>query len=448
MGASSPMRTWERKGRKPVRLLGRRAASPEPGAVKDTSPAPVASALATAPEPDGWSGGPPRIPQADVVARCQDVARYFGPVRAVDGASLALKRGQLVTLIGPSGCGKTTLLRLLAGFEVPDRGRVELDGVVVAEPGRSVPPERRQVGMVFQDYALFPHLTVAENIAFGLRAGADPRKEVARWIRRVGLEGLEHRYPHQLSGGQQQRVALARALAARPRLLLLDEPFASVDLGTRVRLRRELKEIIQQEGLTALLVTHDREEALSVADLVAVMAGGRILQVGTPEVVYEQPLSPGLAALLGEVNLLPGQSRGSHAITPVGPLPLRRAHPLGPVLVMMRPEWLTCARDPGGPLQVVQREFYGAYQMVSLRLLADPAPQVDQPGAAEPCPAPAAEPAGLALPALIGRSATPLRVRCPAAPAFRRGDRVRVQALQPAIAWAQGPVPGEGGAFA
>lgn len=393
---------------------------------REVAPSPNQACVA----PDGQAD------RAAPAARCLEVARYFGPVRAVDGATLTLRRGQMTVLIGPSGCGKTTLLRLIAGFEVPDRGRVEIGGVTVAQPGRAVPPERRGVGVVFQDYALFPHLTVAENVAFGLPRGPEGARRAAWWLRRVGLEGLESRYPHELSGGQQQRVALARALAPRPRLLLLDEPFASLDAALRVRLRREVRQIVVEEGVAALLVTHDPAEALSMADVVAVMVSGRILQVGPPEVVYNQPLTPGIAALLGEVNLVPGVVRGRVADTPIGPVPLRAGPASGRVLVMLRPEWLACIPDPTGPFEVMGREYNGASQLLSVVPASDAG--ADGPWERLRLDGRTAEATGLTRPAVVRGKSNPLRVRCPALPALHPGDRVGLRVLQPAVAWSQG----------
>src|ERR671910_308469 len=222
---------------------------------------------------------------------CHGVAKRYGAVQAVDQAQLCVERGEFVALLGPSGCGKTTLLRLIAGFEEPEAGTVEVAGRPVAGNGTWVPPERRKVGMVFQDYALFPHLTVAENVGFGL-----PRNErktrVPIVLALVDLCGLGRRYPHELSGGQQQRVALARALAPRPKLVLLDEPFSSLDASLREDTGRAVVRALRAAGAAALLVTHDQGEALSLADQVAVMMGGTFLQVASPAAVYLTPAEP------------------------------------------------------------------------------------------------------------------------------------------------------------
>jgi ABC-type sulfate/molybdate transport systems ATPase subunit len=227
------------------------------------------------------------------------VEKAYGPVRAVRPATLAVARGELFAVLGPSGCGKTTLLRLIAGFERPDAGSIEVGGEPQAGEGRWVPPERRRIGMVFQDYALFPHLTVAENICFGIdgatralrrRQGLDPRAKGA--LELVGLQHKAERYPHELSGGERQRVALARALAPEPAVVLLDEPFSSLDASLRAGLRREVELILREAGASAVLVTHDQEEALSLADRIAVMRDGAVVQTGTPEDVYHRPAGP------------------------------------------------------------------------------------------------------------------------------------------------------------
>ena len=218
--------------------------------------------------------------------------------------------GEILCLLGPSGDGKTTLLRLVAGLEPLQAGRIELGGVVVGEPGREVPPEQRHVGFVFQDYALFPHLTVAENVAFGLTAS--PRGErswaVTEALARVGLETYANAYPHMLSGGQQQRVALARALAPRPQVVLLDEAFASLDARLREQVRDDTLHVLQTAGIPAMIVTHDAEEAMFLADRIALMRGGRVVQLGRPEELYLAPADPFVATFLGEVNRLPAHA--------------------------------------------------------------------------------------------------------------------------------------------
>ena len=238
--------------------------------------------------------------------RLDGVTKRFGDVVAVDAASICVERGEVVALLGPSGCGKTTLLRLVAGFERPDAGTVEIDERPVSGPGCWVAPERRRVGMVFQDYALFPHLTVSENVGFGLPRRERPRR-VPELLEIVGLEHLGCRYPHELSGGQQQRVALARALAPAPELVLLDEPWSNVDPFLRESLRSEVVEIVRPLGVTVVLVTHDREEAFSLADRIALMRDGRIVQEGTSEELYFAPVSRWAAELSARETCSPAE---------------------------------------------------------------------------------------------------------------------------------------------
>ena len=239
--------------------------------------------------------------------RIEGVVKKFGTFRAVDGVSLDIAAGEFFALLGPSGCGKTTLLRMLAGFETPDQGRILLGGEDIAH----VLPHERPVNMMFQNYALFPHLSVRDNIAFGLRRAGMRRAEidtrVAEMVALVKLEGLEKRKPDQLSGGQRQRVALARSLARRPRVLLLDEPLAALDKKLRPRTQLELMELQRRLGMTFIIVTHDQEEAMTVASRIGVMDAGRLEQVATPRELYEAPLSRWIAEFIGDINLFEGQ---------------------------------------------------------------------------------------------------------------------------------------------
>ncbi|MGH8902601.1 MAG: ABC transporter ATP-binding protein [Egibacteraceae bacterium] len=303
------------------------------------------------------------------VIRARDLVCAYGSVRAVDGVDLDVRRGQLLALLGPSGCGKTTMLRLIAGFERPDAGMVEIEGHAVANDRVWVPPERRRVGMVFQDYALFPHLTVERNVAYGLhdRPQEEAARRVASVLELVGLSGLEQRYSHQLSGGQQQRVALARALAPRPAVILLDEPFSNLDAALRAQVRADVKRILAYTHTTAVFVTHDQEEAFAIADEVAVMRDGRIAQRAGPEELYRAPADRGVAGFVGDAAFLPGQSLGNHVDTELGRL--RLAHPCdGPVEVVVRPEVVRLMRSDDGRAIVLDREFYGHDQMLVVQL--------------------------------------------------------------------------------
>ncbi len=290
--------------------------------------------------------------------RLDGVTKRFGEVAAVDETSLCVERGEIVALLGPSGCGKTTLLRLVAGFERPDSGTVEVAGRQVGGRGTWVPPEKRRVGMVFQDYALFPHLTVAENVGFGLSRRTRPGR-VSELLSIVGLDALGARYPHQLSGGQQQRVALARALAPAPELVLLDEPWSNVDPSLRESLRSEVTEIIRPLGVTVVLVTHDREEAFSVADRIALMRDGKVVQEGTSEELYFSPVSRWAAEFVGAANVLTGPVVSGLVETSVGAFPANGASAHEAAQVLLRPELLQLELDPAGAAEVVGREFRG-----------------------------------------------------------------------------------------
>ncbi|WP_434522853.1 ABC transporter ATP-binding protein [Halorubrum sp. AS12] len=257
---------------------------------------------------------------ADPVLSLSDVTKAFGPETAVEDVSLDVRSGELLTFLGPSGCGKTTTLRTIAGLEEPTEGRISIDGDVVAGDEAFVPPEQRDVGIVFQNFALFPHLTVRENIAFGL-TDADAAESEARVDELLELvEMVDHgeKTPDQLSGGQKQRVALARSLAPEPEVLLLDEPFSNLDVRLRVEMREEVRRILKEAGVTAISVTHDQEEALSISDRVAVMNDGTIEQVGRPESVFERPESKFVASFLGRASFLEGELRDGKVDTGIG----------------------------------------------------------------------------------------------------------------------------------
>nr|MBI2323123.1 ABC transporter ATP-binding protein [Chloroflexota bacterium] len=299
--------------------------------------------------------------------RCVGLSKRFDNLCAVDQVDLALARGGFLALLGPSGCGKTTLLRLLAGFEPPDGGTIEVDGKVVAGPGVAVPPERRRVGMVFQDYALFPHLDVQANIRFGLPSGPQRAARVGELLELVGLAGLGGRMPHELSGGQQQRVALARALAPQPAVILLDEPFSNLDATLRARVRAEVRQILLAAGATTIFVTHDQEEGLSLADEVAVMWEGRIVQHASPEEIYHHPANRTVASFVGEANFLAAERRAGNVFCELGHV-AASAGPDGAVEVMLRPESIRLVPDGRGDGAVLLREFFGHDQLVTVRL--------------------------------------------------------------------------------
>jgi iron(III) transport system ATP-binding protein len=299
--------------------------------------------------------------------RIQDLRRSYGPITAVDGLSLELRTGEMLSLLGPSGCGKTTVLRLVAGLEEPDGGTIEIAGRRVAGPGASVPPERRRVGMVFQDHALFPHLSVADNVAYGIRRDPDRAVRVRELLELVSLPDAGDRMPHELSGGMQQRVAIARALAPRPDVILLDEPFSNLDAALRTQLRGELREILRSAGASAVLVTHDQDEALTLGDRMAVMVRGRIEQVGPPEAIYGEPATPFVATFVGTANLVHAECGPGVGETRLGTVRLvgPSARMAGRALAVIRPEHVEIEEAPDGfaepgAWRVVRRRFAGS----------------------------------------------------------------------------------------
>ncbi len=279
---------------------------------------------------------------------------------AVERVSLALGEGELLALLGPSGCGKTTTLRMIGGFETPDEGTITFDGHDIT----GLPPEARGIGFVFQDYALFPHLSVLDNVRFGLRKlpRAQARSRAEEMLKLVGLSDLGRRRPHQLSGGQQQRVALARALAVAPQLILLDEPCSNLYEKMRIETRQEVRRLLKSTGSAGILVTHDQEEALALADRIAVMDGGRIVQLGTPDEIYRNPVSEFVANFIGRSNIVSGRAEGMNVHTPFGDLPMTRAAN-GSVSLAVRPEQIMLEADPNGAAVIVGREFRGHDQI-------------------------------------------------------------------------------------
>ncbi len=305
------------------------------------------------------------------------VSRRFGAHAAVHEVSLGVRAGEVLCLLGPSGCGKTTLLRIAAGIERQDAGRVLIDGIEVAGPERVLPPEERNVGLVFQDYALFPHLTILDNVRFGLsgRPSAEARETALSALQSVGLAQLAGSYPHRLSGGEQQRAALARALVPQPRVLLMDEPFSGLDTRLRDRVRDETMALLRARGATAVVVTHDPEEALRIGDRIALMRDGRIVQLGSPEDLYQRPVDLEAARFFCETNEFAARVEAGTVVTPVGSYPLgsqqpEGARPEGPVVAGVRPHDLLVRADvPGAEgvaATVIGRHFLGGADHLDL----------------------------------------------------------------------------------
>jgi len=302
----------------------------------------------------------------------KNVVKTYGSHSALTGIDLAIAPGEFIALLGPSGCGKTTALRALSGLELINSGSILIDGEDVA----AVPTNKRDIGMVFQSYSLFPHMTSIENVEFGLRMRRVPTPErklrALEALELVGLGHLSDRYAHQLSGGQQQRVALARALVTRPRVLLLDEPLSALDAKVRVQLRDQIRRIQTDLGITTVFVTHDQEEALAVADRVAVMKDGRIEQIGTPEELYTTPASPFVADFVGLSNRVDGELRDGAVTVHGAKLPVLGTPPApGPVTAYVRPEDVFFAPGDGIPATVVVSSFLGSLRRTSVRLADD-----------------------------------------------------------------------------
>jgi iron(III) transport system ATP-binding protein len=300
--------------------------------------------------------------------------KAFGETAVLRGLALEAGAGSLTAILGPSGSGKTTLLRVIAGLERADRGRISLAGQLVDDGHTYVRPEGRRVGYVPQDGSLFPHLTVEQNVGFGLSRRARGGDQVASLLKMVGLGRMGRRYPHELSGGQQQRVALARALAIEPQLVLLDEPFSALDPSLRAAVREEVRRILSETGITTVLVTHDQEEALSIADQVAVLRDGVVAQFGTPHQLYQDPVDLEMARFLGDANLVDGVVDGQRVTTALGSLTLRLAGdgsptPRGPAVVLLRPEQIAISADQGAAGvrgRIVHSEFYGHDSLIDV----------------------------------------------------------------------------------
>ena len=295
--------------------------------------------------------------------RARGLTKTYGDILALNEFNLDVWEGSLLTLLGPSGCGKTTALRVIAGFESAT-GTVDIRGRKVLGDSVFVPPEQRRVGMVFQDYALFPHMSVARNVGYGLKRGVD-QKRIDEVLELVGLTGLGERMPNELSGGQQQRVALARAMAPAPDVVLLDEPFSNLDANLRDRVRRELKLILTEARTTAVLVTHDQEEALATSDLVAVMYQGHVVQFDSPAALYTRPADPWVAEFLGDADVLAATGHRGYADTMLGRF---KTDLRGPVVVVVRPEDVQLSMGEAPNAVVANTEFFGHDQLVTVAL--------------------------------------------------------------------------------
>jgi iron(III) transport system ATP-binding protein len=315
---------------------------------------------------------PPRESHRPTVLELRNVSCAYGVDRpAITGISFAAQEGEIVCLLGPSGCGKTTTLRAVAGFEPVTTGEIRLEGRLVSAPGRLLPTEQRRIGMVFQEYALFPHLRVRDNVAFGLRhLSTDERTtQVRLMLEMVGLTDLAARYPHELSGGQQQRVALARALVQKPAVLLLDEPFSNLDPDMAGKMREDLHDLLRRTKTTAILVTHDHDEAFAMADRIAVLNNGRLEQLDTPEAIYHTPSTPFVADFVGQADFIPGTIENGTVQTEIGMFPNQAGYPRGAqVVVMIRPDDIHIVPVERSFAHIVARRFHGSENLYTVGL--------------------------------------------------------------------------------
>ncbi|MEF9601252.1 ABC transporter ATP-binding protein [Paracoccus sp. PXZ] len=304
-------------------------------------------------------------PMLEVEALC----RRFGGVAAVEDVGFSVTRGEVTCLLGPSGCGKSTTLRMIAGIERPDSGRIQIGGRAMCDSGAFLPPERRPVGLVFQDFALFPHLDVAANVGFGLQGPApEKRDRVGALLERVGLSSHAAKYPHELSGGEQQRVALIRALAPRPCLMLMDEPFSSLDHRLRDGVRDATLDLLRESETTVLMVTHDPEEAMLMGHRIAVMRKGRLIQEGRPDELYNRPADRGVAAFFSDLNIVAGRVSGGRVQTSLGAFPAPGLAEGSPAEVVIRPQHLVPTEAGGTPARVERARYLGRESLIETRL--------------------------------------------------------------------------------
>jgi len=323
-------------------------------------------------EPTQRSTDPSHGQHRPTVLELHNVSCVYGGDRpAITDMSFAAQEGEIVCLLGPSGCGKTTTLRAIAGFEPVTAGKIRLEGRLVSAPGHLVPTERRRIGMVFQEYALFPHLRVQDNVAFGLQhlSAGERATQVRVMLEMVGLTDLAARYPHELSGGQQQRVALARALVQKPAVLLLDEPFSNLDPDMAGRMREDLHDLLRRTKTTAVLVTHDHDEAFAMADRIAVLNNGKLEQLDTPEAVYHTPSTPFVADFVGQADFIPGTIEQDKVVTEIGEFPNQPGYSGGDnVVVMIRPDDVHIAPLAQSTTHILTRQFHGSENVYTIGL--------------------------------------------------------------------------------